>query len=407
MKNKSRWPYLLAAVVTGFFNGTLYTWSYIRDELGYLFPAWSAGDLSFVFSIHNAIVCASLIATGLLLKRVSNRTMLFIAGVAMAVGFGLFPFLPVDQPDLALVMIVVLFSIIAASSVGMTVVAGYALYTQWAPDHPGKLLGAMTLAHSISPIILGAICSWLIPIVGTLHAVRWVGAGSAVLLFATLPLAKPPGPDYILPPPAVPIDSLQQKEFTPREMLRVPAFWFLFAFNMVIRTSGLIIVDFGGSIAIYFGMSALAGMLYSPANGLANIVGGFLTDKFGAARVMVMCGCALLVGATLLLIGNAAGIGALAIAGILAGGLSYGCCIVLSATSMRNLFGPKSYAQNFSYVQTSILLAAFGGFLAGSLLDRQQGSFRGVFILLLCFALVGVGCGLVMGVYTSKRNGAA
>jgi len=406
MKYSTRWPYILAAVVTGFFNGTLYTWTYIRDELGYLFPTWSAGDLSFIFSIHNVAVCATLIGTGILLKRVSSRFMLFISGAAMAVGFGLFPFLPVDRPDVAYVMVAILFGIIAASSVGMTIIASYALYAKWAPDHTGKLLGAMALAHSIAPIALSAICSRLIPVVGTLSAVRWVGVGAAALLYLTLPLAKPPGPDVRLPPAPVRVDNPNQKEYTPGRMLKIPAFWILFAFNMVMRTSGLIMIDFGGSIAIYFGLSALLGLLYSPSNGVANIIGGFLVDRLGTAKVMILCGLALLVGGGMMLAGNVIGSGPLVISGLLVGGLSYGCCIVQNAASMRYLFGSKNYAQNFGYVQTSIMVAAFGGYIAGSLLDKQQGSFQGVFIMILCFAIVGIGTGVAMGAFMKRLRAA-
>ena len=404
MEKTTRWPYVLAAMVTGFFNGTLYTWSYIRDELGLLFPSWSASNLSFIFSIHNVTVCAALIGTGLILKRVSHRTMLFIAGTTMLTGFALFPLLPVDRPNLAFGMTIVLFGIIAASSVGMTVIAGYALYTRWLPEHTGKLLGAMALAHSITPIVLGAICSQLIPVVGTLQAVRFVGIGTAALLYATLPLAKLPGPHVKLPPAPAPKDNPDQKEYTPREMLRIPSFWLLFLFNMVMRTSGLIIIDVGGSIAIYFGMSALLGLLYSPANGVANIAGGFLIDRLGTARVMLLCGGTLMLGAFLMLLGNATGNGILVIAGILAGGLSYGCCVVHSSASTRYLFGGKNYAQNLSFVQTSIMLAAFGGFLAGKLLDRLEGDFIGVFILILCLAISGIVLGICMGSYMKKQK---
>jgi MFS family permease len=228
--------------------------------------------------------------------------------------------------------------------------------------------------------------------------------GAAALLYITLPLARPPGPDAVLPPAPVRIDNPDQKEFSPRQMLRIPAFWILFAFNVVMRTSGLIMIDFGGSIALAFGMSALLGLLYSPSNGIANITGGILVDKFGTSRVMVMCGISLLVGAGMMLFGNMIDNGIVVIAGLLVAGLSYGCCIVQNAASMRYLFGPKSYAQNFSYVQVSILFAAVGGYLAGSLLDRQEGNFSGVFTLLLCFAVTGIAAGLFMGAYMKKRR---
>jgi len=163
-------------------------------------------------------------------------------------------------------------------------------------------------------------------------------------------------------------------------------------------------VDFGGSIALSFGMSALLGLLYYPSNAMANITGGVLVDKYGTARVMLVCGATLLIGASMMLFANTTDNGVLVIAGLLVAGLSYGFCLVQSATSMRFLFGPKSFAQNFGYVQTSILLAAFGGYLAGGMLDRREGDFSVVFVLLMCLAVAGIAAGLGMGQYLKRRR---
>ena len=404
MLQKHRWPRLIAAVINGFLLGILLTWSYFRDDLGTLFPSWSASNLSLVFSIHNVSVCIALFLTGLLLKRLSHRTMLFIAATMLLAGFGSFPFLPADHPELALVLASVFFGVIAACSIGIGVSAGYSLYTQWMPDQPGKLIGIMSLACSVAPIIAGAVCSRLIPIVGVLHAVRWVGIVVAALIYATLPLAKPPGPDFKMPSVPSRMNNTNQADCSPREMLLMPSFWLLLAFNAVIRTSGLIIIDFGGSIAIHFGAAALVGLLFSPATGVANIVGGVLVDKLSTPRVMYLCSGLILVSAILLLSGNAAGSAFLATAGLIAGGFSYGCCTVHCSASVRVLFGPKHYAQNLGYVQMSILLAAGGGYLAGRLLDSRGGNYQGVFILILVFALVSVACGAGMRISLMRNS---
>ena len=405
MKKTLRWPRYISAVITGALFGIMITWSYFRDELGMLFPTWSAGDLSFIFSIHNVTVCVALLATGFLLKRVSHRMMLFVSGTLLLIGFGSFPFLPIDKPETAFIMAIVFFTVVAAFSVGISISAGYSLYTQWAPDHPGKLIGAMALACSVAPIIAGAACSWLIPIVGVLQAIRWIGIVVAALIYATLPFATPPGPDDKLPPALIRPDNLGQEEVSPLKMLRMPSFWLLIVFNAVVRTSGLIIIDFGGSIAIYFGTAALVGLLFSPASGLANIICGILVDKFSASRVMLICGGTLVLSAILLIAGNALDSPLLAIAGLVTGGLSYGGCLVYNSSSVRNLFGPKYYAQNLSYAQMSILLAAGGGYLAGRLLDMQGGNYMGVFFLILGLAVVSVASGAGMGFFTKRRRG--
>ena len=404
MNYTTRWQYFIAAAVNGFFLGVLFVWTYFRDELGKIFTTWSAGDLSLIFSVHNVTICLAVLAAGFLLKKFSNRMLIFFGGIGLMIGFGLFPLLPLDKPDAALVMATVLFGIVGAAAVGIASTAGYSLYTQWAPDHPGKMVGTIALALSIAPIILGMLCSILVPAVGVLQTIRWVGIIVSLLLIATVPLAKPPGPDAKLPPAPARAENLDQKEFTPVEMFRIPSFWILFIFNTVIRASGLMIIDFGGSIAIHFGLTALLGMLYSPANGTANIVGGVLVDKLSTARVIILCGGTLLLGAILLLAGNAADNGFLVMAGLLIGGLSYGCGTVHSTASLRILFGQKNYAQNWGYLQLSILLAALCGYMAGILLDRQMGDYQGVFSLILGCALIAIACGFGMGFFMKLRG---
>jgi MFS family permease len=407
MTRTSRWPYFLAAIINGFFLGVLFVWSYFREELGILFPTWRASDLSLIFSVHNVFIFISVFAAGFLLKKFSNRALIFAAAAALLIGFGLFPYLPLDRPNAALIMATVLFGVVSASAIGVASSAGYALYTRWAPDHPGKVIGSMSLALSIAPIILGALCSVLVPVAGALQTIRWVGVIAAALLFATLPLAKPPGPDAKLPPAPVRVENPDQKEFTPAEMLRTPVFWIMLVFNTVIRASGLMIIDFGGSIAIHFGLAALLGMLYSPANGAANVIGGVLVDKLSTARVIFICGGTLLLGAILLLAGNEADSGALVMAGLLLGGLSYGCGTVHSTASIRIIFGQKHYARNWSYIQLSILLAAFCGYMAGNLIDKQSGNYQGVFTLILICSLAAIACGFGLMVFLKRKKQSA
>ena len=411
MKYTTRWQYFIAAAANGFFLGVLFVWTYFRDELAKIFPTWRASDLSLIFSVHNVVICLSLLGAGFLLKKLSNRVIVAIGAVGLLVGFGMFPFLPLDKPDTALLMATILFGVISAASVGISSTSGYSLYIQWAPDHPGKMVGTIMLALSVAPILMGALCSVLVPAVGVLQTIRWVGVIASVLLMATIPFARPPGASDNLPPAPVRAENIEQREFRPTEMFCMPSFWILFVFNTVIRASGLMIIDFGGSIAIHLGLTAILGMLYSPANGTANIVGGVLVDKLSTARVIMLCGGTLLLASILLFAGNAADSGFLVMAGLLIGGLSYGCGTVHSTASMRILFGQKHYALNWSYIQLSILIAATCGYLAGVLLDRQSGDYMGVYIMILCCALLTIACGIAMGIYmkrqASAKSGAA
>ena len=90
------------------------------------------------------------------------------------------------------------------------------------------------------------------------------------------------------------------------QMLRAPQFWVLAAWNISLRTAGLVLLDHAASMAVHFGGAALTAMLIAPANGLGSMTVGFAFDRLGGKRIMRIDAFCMLGSAAMLVFGTAA-----------------------------------------------------------------------------------------------------
>jgi MFS family permease len=384
-------------------GGYLITWSYFRDALGQMFPEWSQSQLSMPFSIHNITVCLMMLFTGPALLKLSNRFVLGFGGCAVLIGFGLFIFLPKDNPSAALVMAIIAFGVIAALSVGIGVIASFDTFLPWFPDHPGAVSGVLTFWCGVAPIALGALCGLFLGHFDVLWSIALLGVVISLFVFASLKWCKKPGAEVELPPPPQRVEAELSEDYSPTRMLKTGTFWCIFIFNVAVRCAGLVISDLGGSIAVAIGIGTIIGLLFAPANGLACIVGGFLMDRFSVDRVMLLMAAAVAVGGAALLVGNNAHSTLLIIAGIALVGFGYGGVTVTGVSGTRILFGMKHYAQNLGLVSVSIGPAAIAVILAGKLNTGGAGGFGNIFFLILGFGVIAVVCCLLMH-FTEKSR---
>jgi OFA family oxalate/formate antiporter-like MFS transporter len=323
------------------------------------------------------------------------------SATTLCLGFVLIGFLPQNNPEAAYIMLLVCFGIVAASSAGMSGISGTAAYQPWAPDRLGLLTGIIFLVAGTSPIILGVICSRLIPVVGVLHAVQIIGGIVFLCVLVTMPWCKPPAANIVFPSVPVAINTSSSHNYTWKEVLASPIFWLFFLYNAAARSAGIIMSDLGGTIAIAFGASALFGLLFAPANGVMSVAGGVLLDKIGVNKTMLLSSGLLVVCGGMLLLGDTANSSTIIIVALIFGGAGYGISVMLGASATRILFGNKYYAQNYSFVTVSIAIAAASGFGAGSILDSMDGAFSGVFVFIL---VLGVICLFLTTLLIRKRN---
>ena len=393
----NRIPYLVAGLIVAGMGGYLLGWSYYRDAIGQIFPMWSQGELSLPFTIHNVTVCLMLLVAGQALKKLSNRTVIVIGGLSLIIGFSLIPFIPKENPTGALVMLVICYGVVAAISPAAGTAAGYDAFLAWFPERQGFVSGLLTFFCGIAPILVGFLCGLLLGPFDILGAIRAIGIILGVLILLASLWAKLPGPDVELPQGKSADQQVASVDYTPGEMLRTGSFWCIFLFTVAGRSAGLIVSDLGGTIGIALGVGALAGMLFSPASGIACIVGGYILDRLGFARTMCISGAVLAAGGALLLAGDMAGSTPMVILGLALVGVTYG-----RRDRAQHRRHPHPLRRPGLLPQPGLCPdqhPARGGARCscrGSIITASGGSYRGVFLLILALAVVGLVVSLLM-----------
>lgn len=404
MKKTCRIPYIAAGIICAFASGLLFTWSYWRAPLNELFPTWTTSDLSAIFSFHNTVVCVAMIVAGWLSKKLHVRVRMIIGAVLTVAGLGLYPLLPLDDPDAAYRMAFVLFSVVTPVGAGIVATSFMGNFVLWVPERPGLMSGAMLFLYYCSPFIYGALSSVLIPAIGILNTIAAVGAISGVLVLICLPFCRPPRPEDGLPAVRKTEANRNDKSYTTRQMLCSPIFWAIFLFGVAMRSAGLIYSDHSANIALSFGVSGLFGLLYSPANGCACFVAGALIDKLGSAKTMrlfsIILGCA----SVLLFISGFSGIAIVAFVGLIGAGFAFGGTSSSSSSTIRIAFGPAFYTQNYSTNTFAIFFASIVCYLGGLVVEWMGGSYYGVYTMTLVLAAIAFLCTIWLRYSMKKRN---
>ena len=157
-----------------------------------------------------------------------------------------------------------------------------------------------------------------------------------------------------------------ERDFTPREMLRTPAFYLVWLMLLIDSLCGLAL--FSNAVPIYSrvaGITAAAATLtfglVSSANGIGRLLWAWLSDFFG--RMPSIAICFALEGAAFLLLANAHGPLFTGICFALAL-LCFGGIFAIAPAVMADFYGTKFFGEDYSFIITS---TSFGG-LAGPLL---------------------------------------
>jgi OFA family oxalate/formate antiporter-like MFS transporter len=379
---KENHPRLVVAegLLSNLLLGVLFVWSVLRNPLLDLFPAWNEGMLSLIFGIHNLFTCLGILLGGRLCSRFPTRRVYLAFALMVFLGLSGFAFLPVDRPRLAYFMAMGLFWFAAVGiGVGINVVQSTTI--PWFPTKSGAISGGLYMALGVSSVLLAALARVLLPLIGVKLLMPVFGV--IILAAALLVLADRRS---IQPPAAKAVSQAELTGYRPGEMLKAPAFWLLFLWNVSLRTSGLILLDHAASMAVAFGGMALVAMLIAPANGLGSLSVGVALDRLGMGRIMGLDAALFVLAAALLCAGVGLGRFGLILPGLLLGGYAYGGSSSSYAAAIKNQFGTKYYTQTFAVSNLAMGCAALLESTSGSVLDLT-GSYSPVMGMVLALAV--------------------
>lgn len=401
MKVRNRWFYAAVGVVVLLFAGMVYAWSVLSGPIGQEFADWSKAQLSMTFTIVMIMFCIGCMAGGFLAAKIGAKVYVWVSAAMFLAGFTL------SGRIQTMAGLYVSFGVICGLASGLAYSAVMGTIGKWFPDKQGLISGVLLMGFGISSFLIGKIYQLFTP--ETVGAWRRsflvLGIVTAAVLAVCGFFMEKPGADFV--PPAA---AARKKGFvnpvameTPTAvMVKRPAFWLYYLWAVLLSAAGLALVSQASGIAMEVGPEVSAGTiatvvgLISVFNGIGRVIMGGLFDKVGRGVTMQIVNGLFILTGVVLTVALKTGSFAILVAGFIVGGLAYGGVTPTNSAFVSSYYGMKNYPQNFSIVNTNLIVASFGSTIAGALYDATK-SYMMIYLMICALAALGIVASFAIG----------
>ncbi|HEY7172592.1 MAG TPA: OFA family MFS transporter [Vicinamibacterales bacterium] len=382
---QNRWLPVLGGVLMNLALGSLYAWSVfvlpLEQEFG-----WKRADTSWVYTI--AVVCFALtfIVAGRLQDLKGPKLCAFLGGVLVSGGFLLASF------TTSLVTLYVFFGVIVGIGNGFGYATPMPVGSKWFPDKRGLVVGLMVGGYGGGQAIFGTIAtSYLIPSFGWRATFQILaGVFLVMTMIGTALLRNPPAgyrPPNWTPPSGI---AAVKSDFTTREMLATPTFYFLWVAYALGTTAGQMtisqLVPFARAAGLGATIAAYSLVISSLGNAGGRILSGWMSDTLGRLRTLkTMILLSAIAMPALVLLQHSVVPFLLLIALVY---WCYGTQLSVFASTTADFYGTKNLGLNYGVLFTAWGVAGtLGPGIAGRVFDRF-GDYRYAFFSATVFALI-------------------
>ncbi len=375
---------ILGAVLIQLALGAIYAWSVFTPSLKN--GGWSSANTQIVFSVGLASFALFMVFAGKKLKIWGPRTLSWIGGIILGLGYLFAGILGGDN----FILLLILIGLIGGMGIGFAYVVPIAVGMRWFPDKKGMITGLAVAGFGFGAMLWVKLAgSWG-------HLIENLGLSATFIIYGIAFAAMVTiGGIWMKFPPAgwqpknhnsPQTGSTQKtkiiaaKDFTSNEMLTRIQFYLIFLTFVFSAGAGLMSI---GLMKLYpmqalmesgiseTAASAIAGtamaVFFSLANGLGRILWGIISDKIGRKlSIILMTG---IQGITVILFTFMAGNEILLYLGATLIGFNFGGNFALFPTITADTFGAKNVGQNYPFV---FLAYGVGGIL-GPVLGGRMG----------------------------------
>jgi OFA family oxalate/formate antiporter-like MFS transporter len=382
-----RWVYLISGVIAMIFAGVIYAWSILKAPLSDEF-GWLEAQLSLNYTLSMAFLCMGLMLAGMMIKKIAPRVMLIIGASLVFLGF----FLTSRLSGESIISLYFCYGFLCGTGIGLSYNTIISTVGDWFPDKKGVCSGSLMMGFGFSTLILGRLSDTLFnhPDFGWRKTFLLLGVAISMVLIVTALILKKPDPNTPLPHKKAPQFSrrkdIETLEVNTRDMIRHWFFWRFYIFNVLLTVVGASMISFAREFFLTIGatpdFAVLMVGIVSICNGFARLLAGTIYDKTGHYITMLFANILAIVSPTLIIIAlysNSLGLG---VFGACLAGISYGSAPAIKAPVLRDFYGDKNFATNFSVLATSAIPAAFMATINGKILSVTE-SYMIVFTMLL------------------------
>lgn len=194
------------------------------------------------------------------------------------------------------------YGVLGGIGTGIIYIGVVGLMVQWFPDRRGLAVGLVAAGYGFGAVLT------TFPISRSLHSEAGLSGTLTTfgIIMAVVGVLAALGMRRAAPGEVPHVAAKAEKrgliqedvDYSPREMLRSPIFWLMFAMMAMMSTSGLMVIsqmgafaeDFGVADALVFGLAALplALTIDRVTNGVTRPFFGFVSDRIGRENTMLI-----------------------------------------------------------------------------------------------------------------------
>lgn len=286
------------------------------------------------------------------------------------------------------------YGLLGGLGTGIVYVGIVGLMVRWFPDRRGLAAGAVAAGYGMGAMLTTFPISNSLKDVGMEATLMTFGLILGVVgLVASQFLRQPPAQ---LAEQPVPIVGAVVADVAPRQMLKTPVFWLMFAMFTMMSTSGLMVTsqmasfakDFGMTNVMVMGMAALplALTIDRICNGLTRPLFGWISDRWGRENTMAFAFFFEGIAMTLWLLTSDNPVLFVLLSGVVF--LGWGEIFSLFPSTLTDTFGTRNATTNYGFLYMAQGIGSIFGGPVAALLHQYTDSWIPVFAVAISFDII-------------------
>ena len=317
-------------------------------------------------------------AQGWLIDRFGFRTLISTGAALSGLGWVL------SAHASSLTMLFLTYGLLCGVGTGIVYIGIVGLMAHWFPDRRGFAIGMVAAGYGMGALLTTFPIDSMLKASGYQATLNFFGIllggiGVAAALGLRLPRAGE-APEPVL-------ESARGKDVSPRDMLKTPTFWLMFAMMTMMSTGGLMVTsnfanfarDFGVADVVLMGMAALplALTIDRLLNGFTRPFFGWVSDRIGRENTMGLAFLLEALAITLLIVFRQNAGAFVLLSGLVFFG--WGEIFSLFPSTLTDTFGTKNATTNYGFLYMAQGVGSVLGGPAAAALHDAAGSWMPVF----------------------------
>ncbi len=390
----NRWWRVIGGLSMNLALGTLYAWSIFVAPLEKEF-GWKRAQTSAVFGYAVIVFALSFIVAGRLQDKFGPFWVSVTGGVLVSLGFFLCAY------TTSLTYLYICFGVIGGLGNGFGYSTPIPVMAKWFPDKRGLAVGLAVAGYGGGSAIFGPLANLkLIPTYGVHTTFQILGVIFLVMtLFGAFLLKNPPAgykPAGWTPAPTSKAAATTY-DFSPGEVLRTPAFYFMWVAYWLGTLAGLMVISqlvpFAKSAGVPSAALATMGLVVGAVgNASGRILSGWMSDALGRLNVLrLMIGISMVAMPILYLVGGNV---SLLYVMVFIVYWCYGTQLSVNGAATADFWGTKNAGINYGMLFTAWGLAGYTGAKLGGMMYDKYHNYQMAFYTAAVLAAIALLCEL-------------